>query len=85
MRVGRVLLRLTDTAGIREAGDAIEALGVARSEQAAREAELALFVCDASQPLTGEDRRAIEAAKCAPRSLALCNIPIKVYTLWQAV
>ena len=73
VRVGRVLLRLTDTAGIREAGDAIEALGVARSEQAAREAELALFVCDASQPLTGEDRRAIEAAKCAPRSLALCN------------
>ncbi len=73
MRVGRVLLRLTDTAGIREAGDAIEALGVARSEQAAREAELAMFVCDASQPLTDEDRRAIEAAKCAPRSLALCN------------
>ena len=73
VRVGRVLLRLTDTAGIREAGDAIEALGVARSEQAAREAELALFVCDASQPLTDEDRRAIEAAKCAPRSLALCN------------
>ena len=73
VRVGRVLLRLTDTAGIREAGDAIEALGVARSEQAAREAELALFVCDASQLLTDEDRRAIEAAKCAPRSLALCN------------
>ena len=73
VRVGRVLLRLTDTAGIREAGDAIEALGVARSEQAAREAELALFVCDASQPLTDEDCRAIEAAKCAPRSLALCN------------
>ena len=42
-------------------------------KKAAREAELALFVCDASQPLTGEDRRAIEAAKCAPRSLALCN------------
>ena len=63
--LGGVLLRLTDTAGIREAGDAIEALGVARSEQAAREAELALFVCDASQPLTDEDRRAIEAAKCA--------------------
>ena len=46
---------------------------MARSEQAAREAELALFVCDGSQPLTDEDRRAIEAAKCAPRSLALCN------------
>lgn len=47
VRVGRVLLRLTDTAGIREAGDAIEALGVARSEQAAREAELA---CSSATP-----------------------------------
>ena len=73
VRVGRVLLRLTDTAGIREAGDAIEALGVARSEQAAREAELALFVCDASRPLTDEDRRAMDAALEAPEAIAILN------------
>lgn len=73
VRLGRVLLRLTDTAGIRDAGDRIEALGVARSEQAAREAELALFVCDASQELTDEDRRAMEAAKAAPRCIGILN------------
>ena len=51
VRLGSVLLRLTDTAGIREAGDKIEAMGVARSEAAAKEAELAIFVCDGSEPL----------------------------------
>ena len=73
VHLGRVLLRLTDTAGIREASDCIEALGVARSEQAAQEAELAIFVCDSSVPLNDEDRRAIDAAKRAPHSLALLN------------
>ena len=73
VRNGKVLLRLTDTAGIREAGDKIEAMGVARSEQAAKEAELAIFVCDASEALNEEDERAMEAAKAAPRCVALLN------------
>ena len=73
VRLGSVLLRLTDTAGIRNAGDRIEALGVERSEAAAREAELAIFVCDGSEPLTEEDRRAIAAAKTAPHALAVIN------------
>ena len=73
IRLGGVLLRLTDTAGIRESHDAIEAMGVARSERAAQETELAVFVCDAAQPLNDEDRRAMRAALSAPRSLALLN------------
>lgn len=73
VRLGSVLLRLTDTAGIRTSADRIEALGVARSEQAAKEAELAIFVCDASEPLTDEDERAIRAANAAPRRLAVLN------------
>ena len=73
VRAGSVLLRLTDTAGIRDASDAIEALGVERSEQAAQSAELAIFVCDGSLPLNDEDRRAMEAAKAAPRAIAVVN------------
>ncbi|MGM9553821.1 MAG: tRNA uridine-5-carboxymethylaminomethyl(34) synthesis GTPase MnmE [Faecousia sp.] len=73
VRLGKVLLRLTDTAGIREAGDRIEALGVARSEQSAKEAELAIFVCDASEPLTDEDCRAMQIALQAPRAVAVLN------------
>ena len=42
--VGGVLLRLTDTAGIRNSADCIEAMGVERSRQAAQRAALALLV-----------------------------------------
>lgn len=82
VRLGSVLLRLTDTAGIRDAADRIEALGVERSEAAAREAELAIFVCDSSEELNSEDLRAIDAAKSAPRCLAVLNksdLPARVH------
>ena len=73
VRVGRHLLRLLDTAGIRETADQIEQMGVARAEQAAADADLAIFVCDGSVPLTDEDQRAMDAALECPRSLALLN------------
>lgn len=73
LRLGKVLLRLTDTAGMRNAEDPIEALGVERSRQAAGEAELAIFVCDGSEALGTEDRLAMEAAKGAACAIALIN------------
>ena len=73
VKVGGVLLRLTDTAGIREACDRIEAMGVERSERAAREAQLAIFVCDGSRPLDAEDERAMQAALDAPEHIAVVN------------
>lgn len=71
--VGSVLLRLCDTAGIRDAADTIERLGVERAQQAAQRAELALLVLDGSAPLTREDEEAIAAARRARRMLVLVN------------
>lgn len=71
--VGGVLLRLIDTAGIREAGDAVERLGVERARQAAETAELALLVLDGSRPLTDEDRAAAAAARKASHLIVLQN------------
>lgn len=73
VRLGRVLLRLCDTAGIRNTDDNIEAMGVARSLDAIKDADLALFVCDGSQQLNDEDQRAIEAALSAPVAIGLIN------------
>ena len=71
--VGGVLLRLTDTAGIRDSGDRIEAMGVERSRQAAQRASLALLVLDGSQALSEEDEQAIAAAQRVPNLLVLVN------------
>lgn len=71
--VGSVLLRLCDTAGIRDAADTVERLGVERAQQAAQRAELALLVLDGSAPFTREDEEAIAAARQARRMLVLVN------------
>ena len=42
--IGGQLVTLIDTAGLREAGEAIEAAGIARAEEAARSADLRLVV-----------------------------------------
>lgn len=73
VRFGKVLARLTDTAGIRETSDRIEAIGVERSQAAAKDADLAIFVCDGSEALNEEDRQAIAAASSAPRSIGVIN------------
>ena len=52
VELGGVLLRLIDTAGLRETDDAVERLGVARSRAALEEAELALVLVD---PRAGAD------------------------------
>lgn len=49
-------LRIIDTAGLRETDCAIEAEGIRRAEAHSREAQLALYLVDASQPIDAADR-----------------------------
>lgn len=64
--LGGRLLRLIDTAGIRETGDAVERIGVERSRRALAGAELALVLVDLTRPLDEVDkdlfREAVERA-----------------------
>lgn len=81
VKVGRHLLRLVDTAGIRDTSDKIEQMGVERATAAAADSDLALYVCDGSCELSQEDLRAQEAAMEAPYSIAILNkqdLPQKV-------
>ena len=71
--VGSTRLRLIDTAGIRETADKIEAMGVERSRQAVENADLVIFVCDGSKPLTEEDEAVIDFCSELPRTIALIN------------
>lgn len=60
VRVGEICLRLSDTAGIRETEDTVEAIGVARSRQRLERAALVLAVFDLSRPLSADDRELID-------------------------
>lgn len=73
LRLGGVLLRLTDTAGLRDTEDEIERLGVERSRRAMKEAELVLAVVDGSRELTDEDAEIIREAEKAPKALLLVS------------
>ena len=71
--LGSTRLRLIDTAGIHQTENRIEAIGVERSKQAINNADLVLFVCDGSKPLTDEDKEVINACLDAENAIALIN------------
>ena len=78
IRFGGTLLNLTDTAGLRDTEDAVEALGVARSREALHSAELIFVLCDSTVPFTEEDASLLaEAQRTAPTILVWtkCDLP----------
>ena len=69
--LGGVLLRLIDTAGLRETEDAVERLGTERSRRAAEDAGLVLALLDGSQSVTPEDAAILRLAAGKERWLLL--------------
>ncbi len=57
--LGRVTLRLFDTAGLHETADPVERIGIARAEDVMRRAELILAVFNGAEAPTDEDRALI--------------------------
>ena len=70
--LGRVLLRLTDTAGIRKEGiDTVEAIGIERSRDRLAAADLVIAVFDLSREFDREDEDLIAALRTA-RGAKIC-------------
>lgn len=87
---------LSDTAGLRDSEDVVEQIGVERARKTLSEADVALLVVDASQPLTEEDRQLLttpagcpsavllnkqDAAVITPEDLAKWNLTAPVFSL----
>ena len=70
---GGVLLRLIDTAGLRETGDEVERLGVERSRAALERAELIFVVLDMSRPATEEDAALVREAVSMANTVIIEN------------
>ncbi|MCH4208472.1 MAG: 50S ribosome-binding GTPase, partial [Solobacterium sp.] len=63
VRLGNVTLNLIDTAGIRQASDQIEQIGIEKSLQALKKAQLAIVVLDSSAGITEEDQKLLDLTK----------------------
>ncbi|QRG86769.1 tRNA uridine-5-carboxymethylaminomethyl(34) synthesis GTPase MnmE [Bulleidia sp. zg-1006] len=63
IRIGSFSLHLIDTAGIRESHNQIEQIGIEKSKQMMKQAQLILLVLDGSQELTLEDQELLEQTK----------------------
>lgn len=69
LRLGRVCIRLIDTAGIRDTDDEVERLGVERSRRALENAELVIAVVDGSEKPNDDDMQMIALAEKAPKAV----------------
>ena len=63
IHIGNVQLNLIDTAGIREATDKIEQIGIEKSQEKLKQAKLVLLLLDGSSPLTEEDQKLLDMTK----------------------
>ena len=57
------ILRISDTAGMRETGDIVEKLGVERSRKKLERAAIVFAVFDLSKPISDEDKELIDECK----------------------
>lgn len=55
-----ILLKITDTAGIRETDDKVEQIGVERAKKSIEDADLIIALLDPSQPFNDDDREIIK-------------------------
>ena len=58
-----VPLKLIDTAGIREAKDEVEKIGITKSKEIAKDADLIISIFDSSKDLTDEDKEILDIIK----------------------
>lgn len=74
-RIGNVVLRLADTAGLHESEDVVESIGIQMAEEKLEHADLVLAVFDGSEPLDDADRALLQKVGSVEnrKSIAIIN------------
>lgn len=63
IHIGPAQFNLIDTAGLRKSSDAIEQIGIEKTQEKLAQAQLVLLILDGSQPLTKEDEDLLKQTK----------------------
>ena len=72
VNINGIPLKLIDTAGIRIAEDEVEKIGIHKSKEIAKEADLIIAIFDASKDLSKEDKEILEIIK-GKKSIIILN------------
>lgn len=71
VNVGGVILNLIDTAGIRETKDVVERIGVEKTKEVLKDAQLVILVFDYSSELEPQDLELLESTKDKTRVIVI--------------
>ena len=77
VNINGVPLKLIDTAGIRDAKDEVEKIGISKSREIAKEADLVIAIFDSSKELSKEDMEILEIAKNKKSIIILNKMDLK--------
>lgn len=82
VRLGNAVLRLADTAGLRQSDNEVEKIGIELTKKKIAGAGLILAVFDASKPLSDDDFALLEAIKSKPCVLLINKTDLSA--VWDA-
>ncbi len=71
LRIQGVMIRLVDTAGIRETAESLEKMGIRKTREWIERAELVLYLLDSQEPIRLEDLETLEFVRTKPHLIIL--------------
>jgi len=71
LKIKDIPVILLDTAGLRDTEDKIEKIGIEKAQEKINEADIILFVIDASSGFTGEDKKIYDKIKDKPHIIVV--------------
>lgn len=84
VKIGTHIIKIVDTAGIREASDEIEKIGIEKSKEAVEESDIVITLFDSSREFDDEDKQIVELLKNTEKekivALTKSDLPQKLNT-----
>jgi tRNA modification GTPase len=78
VKIGTHLIKMVDTAGIRDANDEIEKIGIQRSIEAIQESDIVIALFDGSKCLDNEDKEILKLTKAYTNEKHIIHIKNKI-------
>ncbi len=78
VKIGTHLIRIVDTAGIREANDEIERIGIERSLEAIKESDIVIALFDGSRVADSEDEQILSLVKSDASDKHILHVKNKI-------